>query len=69
LAKKLTSYRFDKATLTIISEIRKSSTLSSDSDVLRKATSLLKIVVDNQRAGGCVQLKDKDGKKKDIVFT
>lgn len=57
MAKRLKTYRFDENTLSMIDELRESLHASNNSDVLRRALTLLKLAVDNQKSGGAITLK------------
>lgn len=57
MSKTMKTYRFDDHTLTLIDELRVSLNLSNNSDVLRRAITLLKLASDNQKQGGAIALK------------
>ncbi len=65
--KQTKTYRFDDNTLRVIDQIKIDLLLSNNSDVLRKAVTLLKIAVDNQNDGGSICLK-LNGKEREIVL-
>lgn len=52
MSKTLKSYRFDQNTLDLIDDLRESLHLSNNSDVIRRALTLLKLAIDNQEKGG-----------------
>ena len=67
MSKILKSYRFDEHTLELIEGLREELHLSSSSDVLRRALTLLKLAVDNQSRGGSVVLKSELGDREVLL--
>lgn len=67
MSKTLKSYRFDQNTLDLIDDLRESLHLSNNSDVIRRALTLLKLAIDNQEKGGAIALAI-DGQTKEIIL-
>ena len=67
MSKTLKSYRFDQNTLDLIDNLRDSLHLSNNSDVIRRALTLLKLAIDNQEKGGSIALAI-DGQTKEIIL-
>lgn len=67
MSKVLRSYRLDEKTLQLIEELKDSLNLSNNSDVLRRAITLLKLASDNQNFGGSICLKSKDSEREIIL--
>ena len=65
--KTLKSYRFDESTINLIEGLREDLHFSNNSDVLRRALTLLKIVVVNQKRGGSVVLKLEKSSKEIVI--
>ena len=57
MTKTLKTYRFDDHTLQLIEELKVSLHAGNNSEVIRRALTLLKLAVDNQKQGGAVSLK------------
>lgn len=67
MSKTLKSYRFDDNTLLLIEELRETLRLSNNSDVIRRALTLLKLASDAQLGGGAIILKT-DSKEREILL-
>lgn len=61
------SYRFDDHTTEVVSDLRVRLNLSNNSEVLKRAITLLKLASDNQSLGGTVLLRNA-GTDKEIVL-
>lgn len=67
MSKILKSYRFDENTLSLIEELRTTLHLSNNSDVIRRALTLLKLAKDNQLKGGAIVLKNESSEREIIL--
>jgi hypothetical protein len=67
MSKVLKTYRFDENTLDLIDELRVDLHLSNNSDVIRRALTLLKLASDNQKKGGAIMLKTESADREIIL--
>ena len=61
------TYRFDESTLAIIDELKASLNISNNSEVLRRAITLLKLASDNQLSGGSICLKNSNSMREILI--
>ena len=67
MSKKLKSYRLDAKTISLISELKSSLDLDSNSAVVRKALTLLKIASTAQSNGGSFIIRDNNNDIKVVL--
>lgn len=67
MSKVLKTYRFDENTLSLIDDLRDDLHFANNSDVIRRALTLLKLAVDNQKKGGAIVLKTESSEREIVL--
>ncbi len=63
MSKKLRSFRFDDKTMSLILSLKESLGIESNSVVIRRAITLLKLAADAKAEGGSVVIRTNEGDK------